>query len=85
MLAAWLMHRRISFAVTAPPSLREFMKFAAVAWSANLVNYGIYVVILLVWPATWLLAALVVSTAVATVLSYLGFRLGVFREPPPPV
>ncbi len=84
MVVAWLMHRTITFAVKAPPSLREFMKFAAVAWSANALNYAIYVVILLVWPATWPLAALVASTGVATVASYLGFRLGVFRKPPPP-
>ena len=85
MVAAWLLHRRITFAVDAPPSLREFMKFAGVAWAANALNYGLYVVILLVWPAPWPLGALVASTAVATVFSYLGFRLGVFREPPQPV
>ncbi len=84
MVVAWLMHRRFTFAVKAPPSLREFMKFAAVAWSANALNYGIYAVLLLVWPALWPLAAMVVSTAVAMVFSYLGFRLGVFREPPTP-
>lgn len=84
MVVAWLMHRRFTFAVKAPPSMREFMKFAAVAWSANALNYGIYAVLLLVWPALWPLAAMVVSTAVAMVFSYLGFRLGVFREPPTP-
>lgn len=84
MVVAWLMHRRFTFAVKAPPSLREFMKFAAVAWSANALNYGIYAVLLLVWPALWPFAAMVVSTAVAMVFSYLGFRLGVFREPPTP-
>ena len=84
MVVAWLMHRRITFDVTSPPSLREFAKFAAVAWSANALNYVIYAAILLVRPATWPLAALVVSTAVAAFFSYAGFRLGVFREPPPP-
>ena len=29
-------------------------------------------------------AALVISTAVATIFSYFGYRLGVFREPPTP-
>lgn len=84
MVAAWLMHRRISFNVSAPPSLREFLRFAAVAWAANALNYAIYALILLAWPAVWTIVALVASTAVATVFSYLGFRLGVFREPPPP-
>jgi putative flippase GtrA len=84
MVAAWLMHRRISFNVSAPPSLKEFLRFAAVAWAANALNYAIYALILLAWPAVWTIVALVASTAVATVFSYLGFRLGVFREPPPP-
>jgi putative flippase GtrA len=84
MVAAWLMHRRITFNVAAPPSLTEFLRFAAVAWSANALNYVVYVAILLVRPATWPFAALVASTAIATVFSYLGFRLGVFRELPPP-
>lgn len=84
MVVAWLMHRRITFNVSAPPSWREFAKFAAVAWSANLLNYAIYAGILLLWPATLPFAALIASTAVATAFSYTGFRLGVFREPPPP-
>ena len=83
MVVAWLMHRRITFAVTAPPSLREFGKFAAVAWSANALNYAIYAVILLVKPEFSPLIALIISTGIAAVFSYLGFRLGVFREPPP--
>lgn len=83
MVVAWLMHRNLTFAVKAPPSLKEFLRFAAVAWSANALNYAIYVVTLLVFPAVPTLAAIVFSTGVATVASYLGFRLGVFRQPPP--
>ncbi len=44
MVAAWLMHRRITFDVAGPPSVKEFLRFAAVAWTANALNYGIYVV-----------------------------------------
>lgn len=85
MVAAWLLHRRITFDVAGPPTAKEFLRFAAVAWSANALNYAVYAVLLLVWPALLPFAALVVSTAVATIFSYLGFRLGVFRQPPPPV
>jgi putative flippase GtrA len=83
MVVAWLMHRRLTFAVPAPPSLHEFMRFAAVAWGANALNYGIYVVTLILFPDLPTLAVIVFSTAVATVFAYLGFRLGVFRQPPP--
>lgn len=83
MVVAWLMHRRFTFAVAAPPSLREFLHFAAVAWSANALNYAIYVATLLIFPALPTLAVIIFSTGVATVASYLGFRFGVFRRPPP--
>jgi putative flippase GtrA len=84
MLAAWLLHRRLTFAMKSPPSWREFLRFAAVAWSANLLNYVVYSATLLTRPATLPVVAIVVATAIAAVFSYLGFRLGVFREPPPP-
>jgi putative flippase GtrA len=83
MVVAWLMHRRLTFAVAAAPSLKEFLRFAAVAWSANALNYLVFLGILLTWTATPTLAALAIATGVAAVFSYLGFRLGVFREPPP--
>ncbi len=82
MVWAWQMHRRVTFAVRAPASLGEFARFALVAGSANALNYAIYAAILLVWPATPPLAALIVSTAIATAVSYLGFRFGVFRREP---
>ena len=80
MVFAWAMHRRVTFNVAAPPSVGEFARFVGVAGSANALNYGIYALILLVWPQTWPLAALVVSTAIAACASYAGFRFGVFRS-----
>ena len=80
MVFAWAMHRRVTFAVTAPPSLGEFVRFATVAGSANALNYAVYAAILLVWPPTPPLAAQIVSTGIATAASYLGFRFGVFRR-----
>jgi putative flippase GtrA len=73
MMAAWLLHRRLTFAMKSPPT-----------WSANLLNYVIYSAILLLRPATLPVIAIVIATAIAAVFSYLGFRLGVFREPTPP-
>lgn len=81
MVVAWLMHRRVTFAVAAPPSVGEFLRFVTVAGSANALNYAVYAGILLLWPATPPLAALVISTAIATAAAYLGFRFGVFRQP----
>jgi putative flippase GtrA len=84
MVVAWLMHRRITFAVAAAPSWGEFIRFAAVSWSAGVLNYLLYAAILLVRPSTLPFLALVISTGAAACFSYAGFRLGVFRQPPPP-
>ncbi len=81
MIFAWLMHRRVTFNVMAPPSAREFLRFATVSGSANALNYAIYALILLAWPATLPILALVVSTAIAACASYAGFRFGVFKQP----
>lgn len=81
MVVAWLMHRRVTFNVSAPRSLAEFLRFAVVALSANALNFAIYSLLLIVFPAIHYLVAIVIATGVATVFSYVGFRLGVFRRP----
>jgi putative flippase GtrA len=83
MVVAWLLHRRISFNVTTARSWNEFLRFATVAMSANALNFAVYSLILLIFPATYYLVALVIATAIATAFSYTGFRLGVFRNPQP--
>ena len=80
MVAGWLMHRTFTFAVAAPPSVSEFLRYAGVAWSAAAVNYGVFVVVVLVYPAIEPLVALVISSFVAMVFSYLGMRFGAFRQ-----
>jgi putative flippase GtrA len=83
MVVAWLMHRRVTFNVSAARSWSEFLRFAVVALSANALNFAVYSLLLLLFPAVHFLVALVIATAVATAFSYIGFRLGVFREPAP--
>ena len=80
MLVSWQMHRRVTFRVAGPPTLSEFARFAAVAWSASLVNYLVFAAILLVWPQVPPLSALVVSSLVAALFTYTGLRLGVFTR-----
>ena len=80
MVAGWLMHRTFTFRVTARPSLPEFLRYAGVAWTAAAVNYGLFVVIVLAYPAIEPLVALVVSSVVAMVFAYLGMRFAAFRH-----
>jgi putative flippase GtrA len=84
MVAGWLMHRTYTFEVKTPPSAREFVRYAGVAWSAAAVNYGVFVLALLAYPALEPLAALIISSAVAMAFAYLGMRFGAFRRPGPP-
>jgi putative flippase GtrA len=80
MVAGWLMHRTFTFAVKAPPSFAEFLRYAGVAWTAAAVNYGVFVLVVLGYPGIEPLVALVVSSVVAMVFAYLGMRFGAFRQ-----
>ena len=80
MVAGWLMHRTFTFRVTARPSLPEFLRYAGVAWTAAAVNYGLFVLIVLAYPAIEPLVALVISSVVAMVFAYLGMRFAAFRQ-----
>jgi putative flippase GtrA len=80
LVVSWLMHRRITFNVRAAPTFSEFLRFAAVSWSAAALNYALYSAILLMRLTTLPLLALVLSSLTAAILSYIGFRLGVFRH-----
>jgi len=79
MLVGWLAHRSFTFAVRVPPSLAEFLRYVVVGWSVAAANYGLFALILLLWPATDPLVALIGSSLFATLFAYLGMRYGAFR------
>ena len=80
MVVSWAINRTVSFAVPGPPSVREFLHFAAVASMSSAVNYGVFAAVLFTRPETAPVAAIVAATAVAMVVSYFGMKLGVFRK-----
>lgn len=80
MVAGWLAHRRLTFAVSSPPTLAEFASYATLAWSVAAFNYAVYAAVLLLARGTEPVLALVVSSLAAMTASYLGMRLGVFRR-----
>lgn len=82
MIAGWLAHRRWTFVQQTPPSLPEFLRYAALAWSAAAINYTIYALILIARADLEPFAALVGATIVAMGFSYLGMRFGVFARKP---
>jgi len=79
MVAAWLAHRTMTFALQSRPSTAEFVRYATMGWIAAAINYGTFASILLLRPQTWPLAALVAASIIAAVFSYLAMRHGVFR------
>jgi putative flippase GtrA len=79
MVAGWLAHRTMTFAVASRPSLNEFARYAAVAWTTAAINYLSFASLLIVRPGTRPLLALVVASGVATVFAYFGMRYGAFR------
>ncbi len=79
MVAGWLAHRTFTFRLKTAPTPAEFLRYAGVAWGVAAVNYAVYAAILLLIEATPPLAAMVISSLVAMVVSYAGMRLAVFR------
>lgn len=80
MVVGWLGHRRLTFDVPARPSWREFAHYAALQWTSVASNYGLYALLLALWPRLEPLPAMFVSSLVAMAVSYLGMRFGVFRS-----
>jgi putative flippase GtrA len=80
MVAGWLSHRRFTFRLTAPPSFPEFVRYATVQWTVAAINYGIFVVIVVLRPAIEPLYALFFSSLIAMVFAYLGMRFAAFRQ-----
>jgi putative flippase GtrA len=80
MVVGWLAHRRFTFRLTTPPSVPEFLRYAAVQWTVAAINYGIFVVIVVLWPRIEPLYALFLSSLIAMVFAYLGMRFAAFRQ-----
>lgn len=81
MVVSFLVNRTITFAMPGRPTLAELGQFAAVSWTAQAINYAVFAAILLAMPATHPVAALIAASLVSMIVSYVGFRFGVFRKP----
>lgn len=75
----WFLNRQITFGASSRPIAAEGALYGGVGVSTSIVNYAIYSAILLVFPATLPLAALVIASVGAMVFSYLGYSRLVFN------
>ncbi len=79
MVAGWLAHRKLTFAVATPPTLAEFGRYASMAWTAAALNYVVFLGLLWGFPALEPALAIAIASAVAMAFSYLGMKLAVFK------
>ena len=79
-VVGWLCHRRFTFRLTTAPTLVEFLRYGGVQSAVLVLNVGIYVLILVLWPTLEPLLALVASSGIAMFLSYFGIRFAAFRH-----
>lgn len=78
MAATWAINRRLAFGPSGRSLHAEGLLYGGVAISVGLFNYLVYAGLLLALPGLWPLAALVVSSGTAMVLSWLGYSRLVF-------
>lgn len=79
-VVAWLAHRTLSFGVKVAPTLKEFLQFLVLGATTSTINYLVFSFLLWVGWVEKSFLALVASSLVAMVFSYLGMRFGVFRK-----
>lgn len=80
MIVAWIGHRTFTFAVKIRPTTSEFLRFAATASATALVNYSSFAAFILVHPDIPAFTALLASTAIATIFSYISMKYAVFNR-----
>ena len=81
MVAAWLVHRTVTFALQTRPTVGELLRYMTAAWTTAAINYALFAVILVARPTTPPFAALFAASIIATGFSYLSMRYAVFRRP----
>ena len=79
-LTTWQLNRRITWSKSADGPAREGSRYFAVVLSAAALNYLVYSAVLIVWPGTMPILALVVGTGAAMTFSFLGFDRFAFRR-----
>ena len=78
LTVTWLCNRTLTFGPSGRSKLHEGARYGGVGIATSILNYLVYSGVLLTFPATPPLAAVVVASAAAMVFSYLGYSRLVF-------
>jgi putative flippase GtrA len=76
--ATWMLNRHVTFGPSSRALAVEGARYGGVGIATSLFNYCIYSVLLFTFPAMPPLAALILASVAAMLLSYLGYSRLVF-------
>lgn len=77
ILATWTLNRRLTFRVAQRPSAGELLRYASVALTSGVLNFGVYS--LLVFNGVTPLLAVALATVALMAFSFFGYKLFAFR------
>ena len=80
VIVTFLLNRGWAFGTGGRGWRTEFAAYIGVAAASALLNYAIFAGILLLWPGTLPLLALIIASGIAMAASYLGYGGIVFRR-----
>ncbi|MDP3898570.1 MAG: GtrA family protein [Mesorhizobium sp.] len=78
LLVTWQLNRHVTFGPSARTVATEGARYGGVGIATSIANYAVYSAVLLTFPALPPLAALVIGSAFAMALSFLGYSRFVF-------
>jgi len=77
ILFTWLLNRRLTFRVTERPSRNELFRYASVALTSGILNFGLYSVLVL--NGLMPLLAVALSTIALMAFSFFGYKIFAFQ------
>lgn len=79
----WMVNRRFTFRVAAPPSVREWLRFLSANGVGGLINYATYAALFVCVPlvAAWPVLGVAAGAVAGLMVNYLLSRHFVFRRP----
>lgn len=80
MLTTWRLNRALTFGASQTSQVSEGTRYMMIAGLAALVNYTVYIILMLIIPDMIAALAVAAATGISMVVSYLGYSRHVFRN-----
>tara|TARA_B100000678_G_scaffold242868_1_gene214250 strand:- start:266 stop:664 length:399 start_codon:yes stop_codon:yes gene_type:complete len=81
MTCTWMINRRFTFDASGRTLRSEGARYGSVGLASAFINYSVFSVLIALMPSISPFLALIISSASATVFSYLGYSHFVFGKP----